>query len=90
MTKCHVIAWCHDGTGVLTGGLSASDWRSCAGMEESGVHCTAVYLKQYSPCSVLGPGVRRAQWPDDVFLVVTNFFTSSAQDMQVLFDDVRQ
>ena len=56
-------------------------------MEESGVHCTAVYLKQYSPCSVLGPGVRRAQWPDDVFLVVTNFFTSSAPDMQVVFDD---
>ena len=55
-------------------------------MEESGVHCTAVYLKQYSPCSVLGPGVRRAQWPDDVFLVVTNFFTSSAPDMQVVFD----
>ena len=57
-------------------------------MEESGVHCTAVYLKQYSPCSVLGPGVRRAQWPDDVFLVVTNFFTSSAPDMQVVLDDV--
>ena len=52
----NIIASCHDGTGVLTGGVSASDWRSCTGMEESGVHCTAVYLKQYSRCSVLGPG----------------------------------
>ena len=69
-----------EGCQPVTGG-AVRGWRRA-------VYIVQLYIWNSTRGAVYSVPVRRAQCPDDVFLVVTNFFTSSAPDMQVVFDDM--